>query len=235
MGNPKAPRSKIFDSDRRSNPLSNANSNTLVEESIDFEKLEQEKKIAELERKLNLLLSGQSVNENSVAQFQDEPLNADTYIPIVSLRFDTLNLSTREIGKGVIAFTYFGQKKQIVYSDLIRIMENHPTFLNKGYFYIMDSRVVRKHGLDEVYTKILTKDMIDQILMGNRTTSIELYKSAGESQREVINDALVKKLIEGSDIDLNVVDSFSKISGVDILEKARISKEYMEAEEEPEK
>lgn len=224
MGNPKAPRSKSV----------NANSNKLVEDTIDVEKIEQTKKIAELERKLNLLLSGQTIKEPEIAipQSQSEPLNADTYVPIISLRFDTLNLSTREVGKGVVAFTYFGQMKQIVYSDLIRIMENHPTFLNNGYFYIMDSRVIRKHGLDEAYSKILTKDMIDQILMGNKTTSIELYKTAGEKQREIINDALVKKLVLDEDIDLNVVDSFSKISGVNLLEKARISKEFMDMDKE---
>ena len=220
----------------RSSSIINANSNILVESEIDIEKEELKKKLEELERKLNLVLSGQSQTVEKLVSsppVKDESLNADTYIPIVSLKFDTLNLSTKEIGKGVISFTYFGQMKQVVYSDLIRIMENHPTFLKNGYFYILDNRVVRKHGLDEEYSKILNKDTIDQILMGNKTTSIELYKSAGEKQREVINDALIVKMINEEEIDLNVIDAFSRISGVNLLEKARISKEYNSIEDEP--
>lgn len=226
MGNPKVNRSKILDSDSRANPFSNP------VEPIDLEKLEQARKIEELERKLNLLLSGQSVKEPELEKpsSQSEPLISDTYIPVMSLVFDTLSLSTREHGQGIVEFTFFGQTKQIVYSDLIRIMENHPTFLRDGKFYIMDSRVVRRHGLDETYSKILTKEMIDNILSSNKN-AIELYQTAGEKQRETINEALIVKMIKEEHVDLNVIDAISRISGVNLQERAKISKEYRDMKE----
>ena len=213
----------------------NANSNQLVEDSIDIEKEELKKQLAEMERKINAILSTQPSIQISQPEKKSEELTSDSYIPVMSLLFNTLTLSTREIGKGTINFTRFGEVKQVVYSDLIRIMENHPTFVRDGRFYIMDSRVVRKHGLDEEYSKLLTKETIDLILEGDKQKSVKLYESAGEKQREIINERVVLKIMNDSaSVDLNVVDAFSRISGVNLLEKARISKEYIDAQKEEE-
>ena len=220
---------------RKNTGVKSANSNQLVDDTLEMENAELKRKYAELERKLDLVLSTMAIpKQEEVKTSLSDELRSDTFVPIVSLKFDTLNLSTKEVGKGVIAFTKFGQVKQVLYSDLIRIMENHPTFLNNGYFYIMDSRVIRKHGLGEAYSKLLTKDMIDEILKGNKETSIELYKTTNEKQREVINEALIVKIMSGEEVDLNVIDAFSRVSGVNLLEKARISKEYVDADKNEE-
>ena len=147
----------------------------------------------------------------------------DTYIPVMSLLPYPLNLSTREAGRGnVKKFTRFGEVKRIIYSDLVDIMEVHSNFLEAGFFYIMNPLVIRHHGLDEIYSKILTKEKIEQILSTTSTEEcLSLYKSANSKQQETIVELVIEKLVSEPDsVDLNVVDRLSRESHVKISERA---------------
>jgi hypothetical protein len=143
------------------------------------------------------------------------------YIKVISLLPYTLNLCTREKGQGkVYRFQKLFQVKKIIYSDLVDIIEVNTSFLEAGYFLILDPRVVRIHGLDETYSKILTKEKLEQILAGT-DECVALFSSANEKQQEVIVDLLVQKLIENPEsIDLNVIDRISRLSKTDIAKKA---------------
>jgi len=173
-------------------------------------------------------------NEKVVEQIETEEdystvkIQQDDYISVMSLLPYTLNLSTREQGQGSIKkFTKFGETKKIVYKDLVDIMEVHQNFLEAGYFYILNPVLIRHHGLDEIYAKILTKDKIEQILYAtNSDECLNLYNSANQNQQEIIVQLLTDKVHENIDsINLNIVEKISKASGVDIVKRAQEAKE----------
>jgi len=160
-------------------------------------------------------------------------IRQDEYINVVSLCDMRLTLSTEGYGKGrLFSFAKFGDKKRILYSDLARIIESHAKFLESGYFYILDPRVVRVHGLDDVYKKLMTKQEIERIIQGEGNV-VEIYQSANPKQQEIIQSILVTKLIENPDsLDLNFIDKISRISGVKLVEKAQEAIEFMNMEED---
>jgi len=162
---------------------------------------------------------------------EEKELRSDDFITVVSLCNFKLNLSTEGFGKGrKYAFRKFGEKKRISYRDLISIIETNMSFLEAGYFYILDSRVIEKHGFEEMYENILSREKFEEALACNQETSIELYKVANERQRKMIDRTLVHKIVEGENIDLNVVSLISNIGSTDIrktAEDAKATRELM--------
>lgn len=191
-------------------------------------KLSKQEEIDALEAKLAEL--------KQVTELKGEEKNKiqlDDLIPVMSLLSYPLNLSTKERGQGdVFKFDYFGQIKKILYSKLLGILEVHNNFMEYGYFIILDERVIKSHGLQETYSKILTKDKIDKILNGS-AGAVELYSSCNEEQQKVIVSMMVEKVRDNPDsVDLNVVDKLSRISGVNITARADDSRSYLNVEKE---
>lgn len=205
--------------------MTNKNQGTVVKEPTKKELLER---LAKLEA---MILSQQSKEipaiEDTADPVYENEIRQDEYINVVSLCDMRLTLSTEGYGKGrLFSFAKFGDKKRILYSDLARIIESHSKFLESGYFYILDPRVVRVHGLDDVYEKLMTKEQIEKVLGGGGDV-VEIYKSANPRQQEVMQSILVNKLIENPDsLDLNFIDKISRISGVKLVEKAQESVEF---------
>jgi hypothetical protein len=177
--------------------------------------------IKELEAKLALY----EKNEIDEGSAEIVVLQTD-YIKIMSLLPYKLNLATREKGQGKIyKFEKIFQIKKIIYSDLVDILEVNREFLEAGYFIILSPKVVRLNGLDEIHNKILTKEKIEQILNGT-DEGLALYSSANERQQKVIIELFVDKLIaDPLSLDLNMVDRLSRLSGVNITQKAEESRQ----------
>ena len=179
-------------------------------ETVEISKAEEiemlRRKLAELEKE----------------DYSNSKIQQDEYISVMSLIPYTLNLTTQTGGQGSVKkFTKFGEIKKIIYKDLVDIMEAHPNFLEAGYFYILDPRFIRQHGLDETYSRILTKEKIDEILSTGSEESVTLYDSANPEQKGIIRDLLVEKIVNDPDsVDLNIVDRISRISKVDLRQRA---------------
>jgi len=157
---------------------------------------------------------------------------ADEYVSVMNICPMALTLTSEPYGRGrKLDFLKFGDTRQVAYSDLVRMMDNHPTFLEKGYFYILDQRVIQKHGLAQVYENILDKEKLDKIFsMGEQ--SLELYKQASDSQRGFIERVLIKKIRDGEQVDLNLISKIEKVSNSKIMERANQAREIMEDVEE---
>lgn len=192
---------------------------SVVDEKKEIEDLKAQ--IAELKR--------QQVT-TTLEEFVDDKIQLDDYISVMSLLPFTLNLSTKEGGQGNIKkFTKFGEVKRILYKDLVDIMDANPQFLSAGFYYILDPRVIRAHGLDEVYSKILSKEKIEDILSANSEEGLSLYNSANEEQQKVIVDLMVNKLVEDpKSINLNIIDSISRASGIKITDKVEDTQTLLE-------
>jgi hypothetical protein len=195
--------------------------------------LTDDEKIAALEKKLNNLKK--KANYTPVVEapakvqeydYGDINIKPDEYVSIMSLLPYFLNLSTKEFGQGSVKkFTKFGEIKRVLYGDLVEIMENHKNFLEAGYFYILNPAIIRKHGLDDIYQKILTKEKIEEILTANSEECVALYNSANPQQQEIIVQLLTDKLRANPDsVNLNVIDKISRISKVDILKRVEDSR-----------
>lgn len=178
--------------------------------------IDDKKRIEELEAQLALLRGS-----------GEQEIKMTDYIKVMSLFSGHLNLSTQERGLGkVFRFENFGTTKRMLYSELIDILEVHSKFVEAGYLIILDPRVIRNHGLEDAYTKILTKEKIERIIAG-QSDAHELFAACNPKQQELIVSMLVEKLRDAPDaIDLNVVDKIARLSGVDIAKKARESREF---------
>jgi len=183
------------------------------EDAIEFLKA----KIAELE---NLLKKGVEPVEED-----ETKISLDEYIPVMSLLPYTLVLSTQAMGRGITKrFEKFGEIKKILYKDLVDMMEVSQNFMKSGFYYILDQRVIRAHGLDEYYDKILTKEKIEEIMQSDAKSGLELYKSANPGQQKVIVGLLIEKLVENPNaVDMNLVDSISRESDVNITERVQFT------------
>jgi len=145
----------------------------------------------------------------------------DDLIPVMSLIDYPLNLlNQNNNGRAKYRFDKFGQTKQILYQDMLVILENYMHFLESGVFTILDKRVINRHGLQEITRKILTREQIDKIITGS-SDAIALYKSCGSEQQKLIIGMLTRKLThEESSVDMNLVDAISRLSKVNILKNA---------------
>ena len=174
-------------------------------------------------------LMGEKVNsipETENIEDDEVKIDHDAYIKVMSLCSHTLTLSTKMGGKGGKSFNFekFGQVKRILYYDLVDIIENHQNFLNDGLFMILDKKVIRRHGLDELYTKLLTKENMERILEGNESDAVNLFKTANKKQQESICNLIIIEMVNGRDIDLNFVDRLSRVVGFDLIKKVEESK-----------
>ena len=186
------------------------------------------KEIEKLKSQLNELTSEKDTNE------EVGEIRPDEYISVISLCPSMLNLSTRMGGKGkLFTFREFGERKRILYSDLIEVMENHggefTNFLAEGYYYITDKRVVRRHGLDDLYATLLDKATMEKILKANSSDTMTLFESGTKAQQKHICEIIVDKMLAGEEVDLNLIDSLSRSSGIKVVERVEAIKAQQEA------
>jgi hypothetical protein len=172
------------------------------------------KQIAELR---NLIDSNKKNDKTDKAKDLEDTndhieISSDSYIKVMSVTPYLLTLTTEKYGKGKsFDFHTFGEVKRILYHNLCDIMESHPNLLREGYYVILNGDVVRKHGLDDLYAKILTKEKLEQILVGNQSDAANLFRACSDAQREFIIDMIHNKIIAGEIVDLNLLDRLSRI------------------------
>lgn len=188
---------------------------------------DEKEEIAALKAKIEELENKKGITNGKQ---HTEKIDSDSYISVMSLLPYPLNLSTKEGGQGNIKrFTKFGEVKRILYRDLVDIMEANPSFLNSGFYYILDPRVIRFHGLEETYSRILSKDKIEEILSANSEKALELYNSANEEQQKIIIDIMVERLVKDpKSVSLTIIDAISRASGVKIMEKVEDTQTLLE-------
>lgn len=157
-------------------------------------------------------------------------ISLDEYIEVMSLFPGKLNLSTEKLGRGkTFQFSEFGEIKRILYNDLASIFEGYRTFMEQGLFYVLNERVIRKHGLNDIYEKILTKDMMLKVINCDAKNAVKLYENATKSQREVLDNMIITEIKnENPNMDFNIITKISKLADKDLTKLAEEAKE-MEA------
>lgn len=143
------------------------------------------------------------------------------YITVMSLVPYRLNLSTLANGKGrLFTFNKFGEKKRLHVNDLVDVIEHYRSFVERGFFYIMNPQFVDEHGLTEVYASILSEDKMRKIVECNSADVVPLYEQANQTQRHFINELIIQRIVDGEQVDMNVIAVLSRIGGFDISAQA---------------
>jgi len=224
--------------------IKNSQTQSLEEETIVIKKTELEniyKMIEDLQNNIknnsNLVTkkdSDDDIEENYVYEEEEEvPLNS--YIKVMSLIPYELNISTERHGKGrIFTFRGYGKTKRIIYQELEKIIEENRHFLERGFFIILDKRVVRKHGLDDAYKNIMNKEKMDMILLGFQGGDVKendiltFAKSAPKEQQKILATMIIDKRINGETIDLNLFDKLGRIMNMDLNQEYENSVAFLE-------
>jgi len=214
----------------------NISSETKTEQKENLNLEDLLKLVNSLQSQLTALSTPKVAEVIPVSEYEEDDdidqieINPQSYITVVSLCWTYMTLSTKGRGKGkLFNFPEFSTKKRIMYSDLVEILENHPNFLEQGLFYIADKRVIRRHGLNEIYSKILDKSKIETILSGvDNSEIISIFKSANPAQQGTIVQLLIDKRLAGGEIDLNLWDKLSRASNINMQSKYENAKEYLD-------
>jgi hypothetical protein len=207
-------------------------SNTIVSDKERIEVLEAQ--IRQLME--NNLSKNETQNSN---QKESLDIRLDEMIPVVSLHPYGLSMMQLQNGKPKYRFNYFGEVKLILYQDLISLIESYRHFMEAGYFYIDNQKVVKRHGLEEIYSKLLTKVKIEEIVECKSTNSVTLYAFATDGQKNVINEFIIGKIRDSKQdvkkiFDMNFIRDISDIAGFDLVERGLKARENLKLMEEKE-
>jgi hypothetical protein len=195
-------------------------------------KIKEENMEDELRKENDTLKAQLKIAQN--ANDANEKVEPDTYVELISLCPTQLTLSTESKGRGFnFTWNHFGEVRQIVYSDLQKIIQNHGSglytdFIREGYVYINNPEVVKKSGLKDVYEKLLTKEQMEKVMACDSEECVKLFKSTFKKQQLFICTMLISKLSSGAELDLNIIDQFCRISGLDIVKQAEEAKQYID-------
>lgn len=154
--------------------------------------------------------------------------NMDEDIVVMSLNPGILNLSTEPYGRGVIyTFREFGEEIVIPTSDLKLIVRNNKSFVNGGKLYICDDNFIKSNRLERVYESILDRAQIESIVNNDKTLFDKVFKKMTDVQKNTLADLLIKKIVDGKKVDMNIVSRIESSTSINITEKANQAKELL--------
>lgn len=178
------------------------------------------KKIEEMQNQLaQLKAENEAFKNNRVETNEDEEeINGDTDIPVISQTVGKLVLSTDGNGMGTVyRFDGFGEVHDIPFADLKDIVKNKPRFAKEGAYYISNAQAVKKLRLTREYENIVDSKLFAHILDEKSDVVINAYKNAPKLQQEQIVSMIEEKINRGQDVDGNILVKIGKLCGKDFL------------------
>lgn len=147
-------------------------------------------------------------------------------IKVISLVQGILNLSTEPDGQGrVYTFNKYSDSRMIRFDDLNDIISNYPVATEEGYFYITNKDVVKYFDLEEEYSKIYTKEMIDGIIKLQTDSDVDFLLGMNKDLRESTIMAIAERINSGERMDYNNLRRIKDEINVDIEDIANKLKE----------
>lgn len=187
-------------------------------DAVELEKLKKENE--DLKSQLQMILEKLSVQEEKVKS-EDNPtysndnvvykeINPLRLINVVSLSDGGVSLRTAPNGGKIFRFDKFGHSIPITYSDLQDVIATDRVFIEDGSVYICDEDVVKNNYLEDVYSKFLTVDVINNIFSFQTDKIVEMVSNTTETIQESIISIIVKKINNNEYVDMNKVDAIGK-------------------------
>lgn len=186
--------------------------------AVELEKLKKENE--DLKSQLQMILEKLSAQEekakaeDNLIQSQDEivykEINPLKLINVVSLTDGGVSLRTAPNGGKIFRFDKFGHSIPITYTDLQDIIATDRAFIEDGSVYICDEDVVKNNYLEDVYSRFLTVNMINNIFSFPTDKIIDMVTNTTETIQESIISIIVKKINNNEYVDMNKVDAIGK-------------------------
>jgi len=177
---------------------------------------ELEAKNAEMQKQIEALMQ-MVQNNNSTDNSVTDILTEDDGVTVISLTPHKLNLCTEWGGGNVYTFNKMYETQEIDWADLKAIVRTNKEMVQKGRFYIADETAVKKLRLKSAYTHMLSPEVLKGLLEQHPDKVIEMYNLAPEGQKEAIIEMVIEKQSQGVNIDANILQHLSKVSGKDLL------------------
>lgn len=186
--------------------------------AVELEKLKKENE--DLKSQLQMILEKLSAKEenekaeDNLIQSQDEivykEINPLKLINVVSLTDGGVSLRTAPNGGKIFRFDKFGHSIPITYTDLQDVIATDRAFIEDGSVYICDEDVVKNNYLEDVYSRFLTVNMINNIFSFPTDKIIDMVTNTTETIQESIISIIVKKINNNEYVDMNKVDAIGK-------------------------
>lgn len=187
-------------------------------DAVELEKLKKENE--DLKSQLQMILEKLSAQEekvksedNSTYSHDDvvyKEINPLKLINVVSLTDGGVSLRTAPSGGKIFRFDKFGHSIPITYTDLQDVIATDRTFIEDGSVYICDKDVVKNNYLEDVYSRFLTVNMINNIFSFPTDKIVEMVSNTTETIQESIISIIVKKINNNEFVDMNKVDAIGK-------------------------
>ena len=185
--------------------------------------------IEELKSQIALLMK----NATSTQQFQENLNDPDRDILVVSLTRGVLNLSTKGHGNGeVYKFKDFGDDQTIPYGDLKDVIRNNKSFTVNGNYYICDETVIEKQRLKKAYEQIVSKEQFESLFTEQRDKFLRIFDKMMPAQQLIFSEILADKLVDGEDIDANIINAVADKTNKDIYGIVKTRKKSKEIAKE---
>lgn len=181
-----------------------------------------EAKNAEMQKQIEALMKMVQENSGSSDAQPQEILTEDEGVTVISLTPHKLNLCSEWGGGAVYTFNQMYETQEIDWADLKAIVRTNKEMVQKGRFYIANENAVKKLRLKSLYTHMLTPETLKGLFEQHPDKVIEMYNLAPEGQKESVIELVQEKQSQGVQIDANILQHLSKVSGKDLL---NISKE----------
>ena len=159
----------------------------------------------------------------NVSNAPTEDIVGDDEFLVISLTPNKLNLCGTD-GAVLFSFDEMYEEQYIDYASLKEIVRVNRDMAKNGRFYILDERVVNKLRLKNDYKNILSPEQLQHLLAIDVSKAIELYKLAPKGQKSAIIEIVKQSKFNGDNIDYNLLNELTKLSGVDLVNVEDVTK-----------
>lgn len=184
-----------------------------VVETVDTEKEELKRQIAEMQSQIKLMAEMMSKQATQNVVVEQPKKVKDRMIPIINLTDGIYVL------RGSNFYALNGQFAEMSFTETEAkiILSNMSSAAHAGSFYIADAEFVEDNNLEDVYQHILSDKQLKTLLNREPSYVVDAYKSASDSQKKIIISMILDKRQKGIDVDYNILAKLSEISGVDLI------------------
>lgn len=207
---------------------------TVQDEQVDYMKI-----IMQLQEEIKNLKS-QPVNVQPTPQviIQNDKGVAGKKARCINLLNCELNVSTEPNGAGrVFTFNQYGDYKILKFDYIAEIVASYPYTMEHGLLYIADKDIVEELGLTDEYSKLYTKELIDELVYLRRESDIDLLIGMEENLRRTTVKRIAELFNANESYNFNFLRRIKDEIDVDIEEMAKelklldptVSKEEKEA------
>lgn len=186
----------------------------------------QNEKMAEMQKQIEENNKPQTVvvnNENNTLRSKK--------VKVVNLMQNTLNISTEPNGAGrVFTFNKYGDSKLIKFDDLADIVSAYPYTMEHGLAFICDKEVVKELGLEDEYSNLFDKEIMDKVVKLREESDLDLFLGMDINLQESAARRIAERINANEKMDYNYLRTIKEKTGIDIEE---IAKELKDLQRKP--